>query len=144
MRNQTARYFIEANPTIKCRNCLEYGHIAKDCTNRTKRPNCILCGKDTHDSFSCSEKSCFRCNKVGHVALQCSEKNIVKCNKCGVVGHKEIRCLKVWKGDYTESQMSLIKCMECGKKGHFKCTKERKSLKIKIDMTVKDNLDEFI
>jgi hypothetical protein len=34
--------------------------------------------------------------------------------------------------------------MECGKKGHFKCTKERKSLKIKIDMTVKDNLDEFI
>jgi len=33
--------------------------------------------------------------------------------------------------------------MQCGKKGHFKCTKERHSLKIKIDMSVKDNLDEF-
>ncbi len=68
MKNQTARYFLESNPTIKCRNCMEYGHMARECSNRTKRPNCILCGKDTHDSFSCTEKSCFKCNKIGHLA----------------------------------------------------------------------------
>jgi hypothetical protein len=30
-----------------------------------------LCGKDTHDSFSCTEKICFKCNKVGHLAINC-------------------------------------------------------------------------
>ncbi|CDW74134.1 zinc finger cchc domain-containing protein 7-like [Stylonychia lemnae] len=144
MKNQTARYFLENNPTIKCRNCLEYGHIAKDCTNKTKRPNCILCGKDTHDSFSCTEKTCFKCNKIGHLASQCTEKNIIKCNKCGIIGHKEARCLKIWKGDYSESQMQLLRCIQCGKKGHIKCLKERKSWKIAIDTSVKNNLNEFI
>jgi hypothetical protein len=103
MKNQTARYFIESNPTIKCRNCLEYGHMARDCVNQTKRLNCILCGKDTHDSFSCTEKTCFKCNKVGHVASACQERNIVKCNRCGLVGHKEARCLKIWKGEYSDA-----------------------------------------
>jgi hypothetical protein len=34
--------------------------------------------------------------------------------------------------------------MECGKRGHIKCTSEKKSLKIKIDTEVKDDLDEFV
>lgn len=144
MKNQATRYFIENNPTIKCRNCLEYGHIARECTNQTKRANCILCGKDTHDSFSCNEKSCFKCNKIGHLASQCTERNIIRCNRCDLVGHKEARCLKVWKGNYTESQMSLLRCIQCGSRGHIKCLREKKSLKVQLDFTVKNNLDEFI
>ena len=50
----------------------------------------------------------------------------------------------MWKGEYSEAQMQWIRCIECGKKGHIKCTRERKSLKIKIDTDVKDDLNEFI
>ena len=45
-----------------------------------------------------NEEICFKCNKVGHLAINCVETNIIKCNRCGLNGHKEIRCLKVWRG----------------------------------------------
>ena len=70
--------------------------MAKECPNETKRQNCILCGKDTHDSFDCNEKMCFKCNKVGHQAKDCKEKDIIQCKKCNHIGHREIRCLKEW------------------------------------------------
>lgn len=62
MKNRQARYYTDSNPTIKCRNCKEFGHMAKECPNERSRPNCILCGKDTHDSFECDAKLCFKCN----------------------------------------------------------------------------------
>lgn len=71
--------------------------MAKECPNDTKKRSCILCGKDTHDSFECNEKMCFKCNKVGHEARNCEEKNIITCNRCGHIGHKENRCLKEWR-----------------------------------------------
>lgn len=77
------------------------GHFARDCPNDREGHKCILCGKNTHDSFSCTEKLCFKCNKVGHIAAQCTEKNIVKCNKCEMLGHNGARCLKVWNGEKT-------------------------------------------
>lgn len=40
--------------------------------------------------------------------------------------------------------MSLLRCIECGKSGHLKCTKEKMSSKIPIDVLVKDDLNEFI
>lgn len=144
MKNQVVRYFIEENPTIKCRNCLQFGHFAKDCTNATKRPACILCGKESHDSFNCNEKLCFKCNKVGHIASACQERNIIQCNKCGMNGHKESRCLKIWSGPHNDDKLRFARCIECGKLGHLKCTKDRTSRKIKIDCTVEDNLDEFL
>ena len=82
LKNQQSRYYIESNPTIKCRNCKEFGHMARECPNEHKRLSCILCGKDTHDSFDCTEKLCFKCNKAGHIASECTEKNIVKCILC--------------------------------------------------------------
>lgn len=33
--------------------------------------------------------------------------------------------------------------MECGKRGHFKCTTEKESWKMILEMTTKENLDEF-
>lgn len=87
LKNQVSRYFIDSNPTIKCRNCKEFGHFARECPNERKGLNCILCGKDTHDSFDCNEKLCFKCNKVGHKANECKETDVVKCLLCGQIGH---------------------------------------------------------
>ena len=93
---KSQRYFGNENPTIKCFNCKLFGHMSKECPNETKKNNCILCGKDTHESFECDAKMCFKCNKVGHEARNCSEKNIITCNNCGHIGHEESRCLKEW------------------------------------------------
>jgi hypothetical protein len=97
LSRQQWRFFThDTNPTTKCKNCREFGHKARDCPNETYRQSCILCGQDTHDSFSCDAKTCFKCNKVGHEARNCNEKNIVKCRLCGLNGHKDYRCLKIW------------------------------------------------
>jgi hypothetical protein len=40
--------------------------------------------------------------------------------------------------------MALLRCVECGKPGHVKCTKEKESNKIMIDVQVKDDLEEFV
>jgi hypothetical protein len=60
------RYWAEENITVKCHNCKQFGHMSRECPNDTKRMNCILCGKDNHESFDCNEKMCFKCNKMGH------------------------------------------------------------------------------
>ena len=60
------RYWEKDNITLKCHNCKQFGHLAKECPNDTKKLTCILCGKDDHESFDCTEKMCFKCNKVGH------------------------------------------------------------------------------
>lgn len=144
-KQNQARYFLGENPLLKCKNCGENGHWARECPNETKRAACILCGKDTHDSFSCTEKICFKCNKVGHLAINCMETNVIKCNRCGLNGHKEMRCLKIWRGhEHNETQLKLLRCIECGKAGHLKCTKEKVSSSIPIDTIVKDDLNEFI
>lgn len=137
--NQKVRYFKE-NITIKCSNCMECGHMARECPKKQNKVNCIRCSKDTHDSFSCNKKLCFKCNKFGHVAVACKERNIIKCKRCGLNGHTEMRCLKGFKGDFIESQMQFLRCMECGKHGHIKCTREKVSASMKIDTMVKDDL----
>ena len=40
--------------------------------------------------------------------------------------------------------MQFLKCLECGKPGHIKCTKEKESNKILVDVQVKDDLEEFV
>ena len=143
MKQQAPRYFLQDfhNPTVKCRNCKEFGHLARECPNdfKSARLNCILCGKDGHDSFECNEKLCFKCNAVGHKASECRAEGVLQCSKCHNVGHREGRCLKVW----SSTNSAMRRCMECGKNGHFKCMSERKSAKIKLKFKVRDNLDEF-
>lgn len=147
LANQQWRFFTdEVNPTLKCKNCEEYGHRQRDCPYETKKANCILCGKDTHDSFSCDAKTCFKCNKVGHVANQCTERNIVKCGMCGLNGHKDERCMKVWRPLASNERhlWDQLRCMQCGDLGHIKCMSERRSAKIPIDTKIQENLDEFV
>jgi hypothetical protein len=107
------RYWAADNITLKCFNCKQFGHSSKECPNDTKRLTCILCGKDDHESFDCTEKMCFKCNKVGHQARDCTETNIIRCQKCNHVGHREARCLKVWTKP-TQNKMKFFTCIECG------------------------------
>ena len=147
LKAQVSRYFADSNPTIKCRNCKTFGHMARDCPNERKGLNCILCGKDTHDSFECNEKLCFKCNKVGHKATECQARNIETCQHCGIVGHAQIRCLKVWSTNtatrqsneesrYSAKIKPFMRCMECGKQGHMRCTNIGKSIKMKLSFRV--------
>jgi hypothetical protein len=87
LKSQISRYYADDNPTIKCRNCKLFGHIAAECPNDRKRMNCILCGNDSHDSFECTGKLCFKCNKVGHKATECESQDIDMCSLCGMTGH---------------------------------------------------------
>ena len=95
LNTQTARYYLDSNPTIKCFRCKEFGHMTRECPNERKQNACILCG-GSHDSFMCHAKLCFKCNKMGHKASECQEKDVTKCFSCGQVGHAQNRCLKVW------------------------------------------------
>jgi hypothetical protein len=44
MKQQWRFFTHETNPTMKCKNCREYGHKARDCPNETFKQSCILCG----------------------------------------------------------------------------------------------------
>lgn len=151
MQQQVARYYLADNPTIKCLNCKQFGHMARDCPNERSRLNCILCGKDTHDSFECTEKLCFKCNKVGHKASECDQTQVDLCAQCGMAGHTQQRCLKVWhlhtdsRGEqarFGAKVAPLMWCMECGCSGHFKCTSHKRSGKVKIQFRMKVGLVE--
>lgn len=37
MKNRMARYYTDSNPTIKCRNCKLFGHMARECPNERSR-----------------------------------------------------------------------------------------------------------
>lgn len=146
MKNEVTRYYKAVNPTRKCLNCKEFGHMAYECPNERRRLNCILCGKDTHDSFECDEKLCFKCNQVGHKASECISKDVVKCVFCGMLGHLQHRCLKVWASSDTHRlfKKELKRCMECSRFCHFRCTSYKESQQVKLTFRVQNNLDEFL
>lgn len=87
LKKQQPRYYIEQNCTVKCFNCKEHGHYARECPNKRKEEICLLCGKYGHNSFECYEKLCFKCNKAGHEIRDCLAENVSKCSKCNMLGH---------------------------------------------------------
>ena len=38
------RYFIKDSNSIRCRNCKEMGHMARNCPNEQRLPSCKFCG----------------------------------------------------------------------------------------------------
>jgi hypothetical protein len=95
LSSQRLRYFNTSNPTKKCFNCEETGHMSFNCPNMTKviEPLCFRCNMLGHLKKDCNNIKCFRCHKVGHKINECKEKNLIKCPKCQHFGHEAKDCL---------------------------------------------------
>jgi len=52
--------------------------------------------------------------------------------------------LKVWSAKYSQATIGkYVRCMTCNKLGHFKCTLEKSSLKMSLDFSMKESLEDF-
>lgn len=67
--------FKERIQLQRCYNCLEYGHISRECSAKTSR-----------------RAECINCGQLGHKSKEC--KNPVFCNSCRTDGHRadQMRC----------------------------------------------------
>lgn len=95
MKRKENRYFnTSSNITIKCFNCNEVGHMARNCPNEI-RVICHKCNMPGHFEWECFIMKCFKCHKPGHKFTECTveEKDIIRCDSCKSIGHKIKDCL---------------------------------------------------
>ena len=67
---------MPAREPMKCRNCLEEGHKASDCTNERVM-------------------ICRNCDEPGHSSRECPKPrdySRIECRQCGEKGHTQVRC----------------------------------------------------
>uniref|UniRef100_A0A8C9RVL1 CCHC-type domain-containing protein n=1 Tax=Scleropages formosus TaxID=113540 RepID=A0A8C9RVL1_SCLFO len=80
----------------RCNNCLEKGHMARDC-NGPRR--CNVCGAEDHLARTChlrkptyaSQQKCYliMCQGFGHTGAECTN---MRCNNCLEKGHMARDC----------------------------------------------------
>ncbi|XP_044728163.1 putative uncharacterized protein DDB_G0282133 isoform X2 [Chrysoperla carnea] len=77
---------------VRCRNCRQQGHIAKNCPVPVKP--CSMCGSRQHREFKCNESCCLTV-KPGKI-IQPTQKNQKKstnwCSICATRGHSSEKC----------------------------------------------------
>jgi hypothetical protein len=123
LRKKEFRYFQTNNITIRCFNCDEVGHIARNCPNEVIK-SCTRCNEPGHDDTNCPNVKCFKCNRIGHRSYECkASRDIEKCINCKNVGHTAEDCLSkptpITVKDLERYKLSI--CRFCGKQGHLIC-----------------------
>jgi hypothetical protein len=112
-----SRYFHQESKAIRCRNCKEIGHMARNCPNESKIPLCKFCGTQHGIEELCPSIKCFKCNKSGHKVGDCRATDITICSKCKSIGHTESRCLLTT----FNGKNKRVLCVVCHKPGHLNC-----------------------
>uniref|UniRef100_A0A8C9T9F1 CCHC-type domain-containing protein n=1 Tax=Scleropages formosus TaxID=113540 RepID=A0A8C9T9F1_SCLFO len=98
---QGQEHTAEACKNMKCRNCLETGHFARDC----KGPRCCsICTGEDHLARLCLEQGYLSRRGFGHTGAECTN---MRCNNCLERGHMAKDC----KG--------LRMCNICGAEDHL-------------------------
>ena len=133
---------------VKCVNCEEIGHRARDCpTPRVDKFACRNCKQSGHQSSECPEPrsaervECRKCNQsqsltrfvasiltetVGHFSKDCPTGGGNNCRNCGEEGHMSKECDK-------PRNPATVTCRNCEEMGHFskECPKPRDYSKVK-------------
>ena len=58
---------------LRCRQCLQVGHLARCCPNMGNNKQCYRCGLQNHTSDQCGAfgQQCWRCGLPGHLLRMC-------------------------------------------------------------------------
>jgi hypothetical protein len=117
LKKKEVRYFNSYNITIKCFNCNEVGHYARNCPHELILI-CSKCNEHGHEERECPNKKCFKCNRIGHKVSECKAGDIKRCEKCNSAGHISEDCLS--KPDKINFKILKI-CRFCNNGRHLIC-----------------------
>lgn len=124
MKATNIRYFnFNKNITLKCFNCGEVGHMAKNCPSE-QVTFCIRCNQNGHEDRECKYTKCFKCNQMGHVAYECPVRlrEMILCQRCNNIGHNSEDCLiRPHKINKNYLKFNNLSCFFCGSKDHLIC-----------------------
>ena len=121
MMKKDVRYFTTSNISIRCFNCNEVGHVARNCPNELMI-TCLRCQQKGHNEYDCPNVKCFKCHQIGHKSFECKVKGneMVKCQSCENLGHEAEDCL-IKPTVFKKRELKNFECFHCKQKGHLMC-----------------------